>query len=82
MNEPRVGDWVILAELPPWVGDLPEESRAVFDHCVGHAFRVTEIDGNRNLVLDVSALVDPVFSGDLNDVRVESRFVRSTSTRP
>ena len=82
MEVPRVGDWVTLAELPPWVADLPRESQVVFHHCMGHAFRVTEIDTNENLVLDVSSLVDPVFGGDFNDLRVEPRFVRSTTGQP
>jgi hypothetical protein len=82
MELPRVGDWVVLAELPPWTADLPQESRAVFRHCMGHAFQVTEIDANGNLVLDVSSRVDPVFGGDFNDLRVEPRFVRNTGDQP
>jgi hypothetical protein len=82
MKTPSVGDWVVLKELPPWVGDLPTESRAVFDLCMGHAFRVMEIDANANLVLDVSAHVDSVFGGEFNDIRVEPRFVQTSSIQP
>lgn len=82
MKTPRVGEWVVLREVPPWVEELPAESRAVFHHCVGHAFPVTEVDANGNLVLDVSARVDLVFSGEFNDLRVEPRFVRRSSGQP
>jgi hypothetical protein len=39
----RVGDWVILATLPPWVSQLPAESQRVFEFCIGRRCRVDEI---------------------------------------
>jgi hypothetical protein len=51
----KPGDAVVLAKLPPWVDELPEESRRVFQHCVGRVSRVEEIDDRGMLVLDVSA---------------------------
>ena len=72
-----VGDFVQLAVLPPWVSSLPEDSQAVFRHCVGRSFRVDEIDPAGLLVLDVAAEIDPKFGGFMNDIRVEPVFVRA-----
>ena len=69
------GDWVVLATLPPWVDKLPQRSRDVFEHCVGRAFPVDEIDQHGQLVLDVSAEIDPIFGGYMNDIRVEPDYV-------
>lgn len=63
-----------LTKLPPWVEDLPEESRHVFKLCLGQVFPVAEIDANGLLVLDVSA-IDPKIGGRFNDIRVEPEFV-------
>lgn len=70
------GDRVRLYRLPPWVGDLPEESRAVFRFCVGRPYKIQEVDAKGLLVLDVSADIDPRFGGEFNDIRVEPEHVR------
>jgi hypothetical protein len=72
-REARLGDRFVLKVLPPWVGQLPQESQDVF------AFRVGPIDRNGLLVLDVSVQVDRRFGGYGNDIRVEPEFV---SNRP
>jgi hypothetical protein len=71
----RPGDLVIIPVLPPWVDQLPEETREVFAFCVGRPFCVSEIDRDGLLVLDVSAEVDPRFGGYGNDIRVEPELV-------
>lgn len=72
-----VGDTITLMRRPPWVDQLPPESRQVFDHCVGRSYRVTEIDSNGLLLLDVSHDVDHRFGGFMNDIRVEQEFVEA-----
>ena len=69
------GTIVRLIVTPPWVDQLPEESRKVFEYCVGRSYRVEEIDSNGLLVLDVSSDVDTRFGGLANDLRVEAQFV-------
>ena len=64
-----------LRVLPPWVDRLPEEGREVFRFCVCRAFSVTETDHNGLLILDVSADVDTMFGGYMNDIRVEPEYV-------
>ena len=71
----KPGHRVVLAKLPPWVDKLPEESRKVFEHCVGRVFRVDEIDERGLLVLDVSTEVDGLIGGYMNDIRVEPEYV-------
>ena len=73
---PKAGDLVRLETLPPWVLDLPEESQRVFRVCVGHTYRVEEIDKDGLLVLDVSQEIDARFGGFMNDIRVEPEFVK------
>ena len=72
---PKIGQRVKLARLPPWVADLPQESRNVFNFCVGRIFPISEIDQHGLLVLDVSKDVDPRLGGFMNDIRVEPEFV-------
>jgi hypothetical protein len=79
-DQPKAGDTVILRVLPlrvlpPWVDRLPEEGREVFRFCVCRAFSVTETDHNGLLILDVSADVDTMFGGYMNDIRVEPEYV-------
>src|SRR5262245_30713972 len=47
----RAGDRVRLLVLPPWMNQLPPETRAVFPPCVGKVFTVREIakDGRLRL---------------------------------
>lgn len=71
----RVGELVVFARMPRWVGRLPEESQAVFRFCLGRTYRVDEIGSDGLLVLDVSADVDARFGGVMNDIRVEPEFV-------
>ena len=71
----KVGDWVTLSVLPPWVNQLPEESQSVFRFCVGRTWRVTDIDEHGHLVLDVSSEVDKWYGGYMNDIRVEPEYV-------
>ncbi len=64
--------------MPPWVQQLAPESQRVFEFCLGKAFRIDaieELDEKRIYVLDVSAEVDPVFGGVMNDIRVEAEFL-------
>lgn len=72
---PQIGDHVRLRVLPPWVDELPEESRAVFEFCVGRTCIVSEMDGNGLLVLDPGEEVDRRFGGYMNDIRVEPGYV-------
>ncbi len=67
----HVGDWVQLKALPPDVDMLPLESQAVFQYCLGRRYRVVEVDTQGLFVLDVSADIDPLFGGYMNDIRVE-----------
>jgi hypothetical protein len=71
----KVGDRVAFIVLPPWVDQLPDESQAVFRLCVGRIYPVDEIDEQGLLVLDVSADVDDLFGGYMNDIRVEPEYV-------
>jgi hypothetical protein len=71
----RVGNWVILTSLPPWVSQLPAESQRVFAFCVGRRYRVDEITDDGHLVLAVSADIDERFGGYMNDIRVEADYV-------
>jgi hypothetical protein len=43
--------------------------------CLGRAYRVSEIDANGLLVLDVSEDIDHRFGGFKNDIRLEAEFV-------
>ena len=72
---PKVGDWVSLKVLPPWVEKLPKESQAVFKFCVGRTYLVSEIDKHGHFVLDVSPDVDKQFGGFMNDIRVEEKYI-------
>jgi len=69
------GDLVSFETMPSWVAELPEESRRVFHACLGKPFRVEEIDEDGQCVLDVSELIDPMFGGFNNDLRLEPEFL-------
>jgi hypothetical protein len=75
----EVGDRVTLRMVPPWIDRLPQESREVFEFCVGRTFTVREIDDNGLLVLDVAEDVDARFGGSMNDIRVEPQYVEATT---
>ena len=70
------GDRVVLDALPAWVADLPDESQKVFRFCVGRPYTVVEIDTNGLAVLDISADVDKLFGGAMNDIRGEPEYLR------
>ena len=61
--------------MPEWVGSLPEESRRVFEFCVGRIYTVEEVDELGLFVLDVSGDIDWRFGGCRNDIRVEAEFL-------
>jgi hypothetical protein len=61
--------------MPDWVAKLPDESRRVFEFCLGRTYRVHEIDGQGFFVLDVSADIDHRFGGSMNDIRLEPEFL-------
>lgn len=69
----QVGDWVRFKALPSgfdqWQPAWPGSE--VFRYCLGRVYRVTELDPQGLFVLDVSADIDPVFGGFMNDIRVE-----------
>jgi hypothetical protein len=71
----EVGSFVRLSRMPEWVQDLPSQSKAVFEFCLGRVYEVVEIEENGFLVLDVSKYVDVRFGGTLNDIRVEREYV-------
>jgi len=65
---------VRFTKMPAWVGQLPDESRGVFEFCLGHTYRIKEIDVQGLFVLDVSADTDQHFGGFMNDIRREAEF--------
>jgi hypothetical protein len=71
----NVGDTVVLKKLPPWIKKLPKESQDIITYCVGRSFRVEQIDEQNLLILDIHNVVDKMFGGFMNDIRVESEFV-------
>ena len=71
----KTGDTVIFKILPPWVETMPERSRQVFKFCLGRTYRVSEIDSNGLLVLEVGKDIDHRFGGFMNDIRLEAEFV-------
>ncbi len=73
------GSRVKLAEMPPWVAQLPDESQGVFRFCLGRIYRVDEVDEHGLFVLDVSHDVDREFGGYLNDIRVEVEYLEEVS---
>lgn len=71
----RRGSTVRFAKMPEWVAELPDESRRVFEFCLGRTYRVKEIDHQGLFVLDVSSDIDERFGGFLNDIRLEEEFL-------
>jgi hypothetical protein len=53
-------------------------SRTVIEFCVGHSYRVDEIDSRGLFVLDVSCDIDSRFGGGGNDIRVELDWLTKT----
>jgi hypothetical protein len=75
-NMIEAGNIITFSRMPDWVNSLPEESRRVFRACFGKSFHVSEIDQNGLCVLDVSQLIDPMFGGTGNDIRLETEFLK------
>ena len=71
----QTGSRVRLAEMPEWVASLPEESRRVFEFCLGRVYMVEEVDEQGLFVLDVSGDIDRRFGGCRNDIRVDAGFL-------
>ena len=69
------GSIVRFARMPEWVVNLPDESRRVFELCLGRTYRIEEIDAQGLFVLDASADVDERFGGFMNDIRLEAAFL-------
>jgi hypothetical protein len=73
------GSTVRFAKMPEWVATLPEESRRVFEFCLGRRYRVEEIDGQGLFVLNLSADIDERFGGFMNDLRLEAEFLEEVA---
>jgi hypothetical protein len=75
----RAGSTVKFAKMPDWVQQLPDESRRVFQFCLGRIYRVEKIDENGLFVLNVSDDMDNRFGGSHNDIRLEAKFLQEVS---
>lgn len=71
----QIGSKVRLERMPGWVGSLPEESRRVFEFCLGRVYLVEGVDGQGLFVLDVSGDMDRRLGGFGNDIRLEAEFL-------
>jgi hypothetical protein len=69
------GSKVRFVKMPDWVAELPDESRRVFEFCLGRTYRIDEIDSQGLFVLDVSVDIDHRFYGFMNDIRLEAEFL-------
>lgn len=67
----KVGDKVRFIKLPSWLGQLPTDVQKIFELCLNHEFQIDDIEDGC-MVLDVSALIDPIRGSFKNDIRVES----------
>ena len=72
----KTGDTVIFAKMPSWVSTIPEDSRRVFEACLGKSFRISNVDQNGLFVLDVSREIDARFGGFMNDIRLEEKYLK------
>lgn len=77
----KAGDTVKFKALPPWADELPEESRKVFQFCLGRSYKVSEIDSKGLFVLDVSKDIDHRFGGFMNDIRLEEEYLEKKPLR-
>ena len=73
------GSVVRFARIPDWVAKLPDETRRVFEFCLGRTYRVGEIDSQGLFVLDVSADIDHRFGGFMNDIRLEAEYLEEVA---
>jgi hypothetical protein len=77
MIEP--GSTVRFAKMPEWVAKLPDESRRVFEFCLGRTYRIEQVDSQGLFVLDVGADIDRHFGGFMNDIRLEAEFLEEVA---
>jgi hypothetical protein len=75
----HIGSTVKFAKMPAWVAQLPDESRRIFEFCLGRTYRIEEIDAQGLFVLDVSADTDERFGGFMNDIRLEAEFLEEVA---
>ncbi len=73
------GSTVRFAKMPEWVSNLPDESRRVFEFCLGRTYRIEEIDAQGLFVLDVRTDIDERFGGFRNDIRLEAEFLEEVT---
>lgn len=73
------GSTVRFARMPEWVDNLPDESRRVFEFCLGRTYCIKEIDAHGLFVLDVSADIDESCGSFMNDIRLEAEFLEEVS---
>jgi hypothetical protein len=71
----KAGSTVRFKRMPEWVTRLPDESRGVFEFCLGRVYHVEEIDEHGLVVLDVGGDIDQRFGGYRNDIRLEAEFL-------
>ena len=62
----KIGDRVRLIRIPRKLSDVPEETRRVFELCVGGKFTVESFNSYGLAELDVSETVDKVVGGFLD----------------
>lgn len=67
----QAGNRVRFVKMPDWVAELPEESRRIFEFCLGRIYLVKEVEERGLCVIDVSPEVDERFGGFMNDLRLE-----------
>ncbi|HEX4953083.1 MAG TPA: hypothetical protein VF017_06785 [Thermoanaerobaculia bacterium] len=75
----QAGSRVRCSRMPEWVASVPEESRRVFELCLGRVYWVEAVDEQGLFVLDVSGDIDHRFGGFLNDIRLEAEFLEELS---
>ena len=73
------GSRVRFAKMPEWAAKLPDQSRNVFEFCLGRTYRVEEVDSQGLFVLDVSGDIDGRFGGFMNDIRLEAEFLEEVT---
>ena len=75
----QAGSTVRFARMPDWVAKLPDDSRRVFEFCLGRTYRIEEIDDKGLFVLEVSPDIDHRFGGFMNDIRLEAEFLEEVA---
>jgi len=77
-KEFQEGEVVRFARMPAWVDDMNDESKSVFQYCIGKDYRISEIDDQGQFVLDASKDADAKFGGFMNDIRLEAEYLEKT----